>query len=164
VVPDTIQRDPVQKPTQGSLLVLNLSLKLFVVLRDFMIAPASLSIPAEFAKEAYVGCLTMSSLEALMEERRISMQTITEYFQEVFRSGQGASDTVYLVQCEVRRTRRSIEYKRVFKIVDPAIHISTHKELNPKRGSQDAINQLTGTIHVRLTVHLADIMSIVKRD
>jgi hypothetical protein len=51
MVQDSRQRDPVEKSTQGSLLVLlNLSLTLF--LRDVMIKPESLSIPAECVKGA----------------------------------------------------------------------------------------------------------------
>jgi hypothetical protein len=50
------------------------------------------------------------------------------------------------------------------EVVDPAINISTHKELNPKRAAQDVVNQLTNPTHMRLTVHLKNIFSIVKRD
>jgi hypothetical protein len=39
----------------------------------------------------------------------------------------------------------------------------THKELNPKRGSQGMINQRTNPTHIRLSGHLQSILSTVKR-
>jgi hypothetical protein len=50
---------------------------------------------------------------------------------------------------------------RMETAVDPAIHKSTHNELNPKRGSQEVIDELTNPTHIRLTVHLEDILVIV---
>jgi hypothetical protein len=83
----------VENEMQGSLLVLlNLSLKLFGFNSDSVIMTKSLSTISQCMKHAYVGnankvsggCLAMTSLEALMEEKMIAMQIITDDFHEVF--------------------------------------------------------------------------------
>jgi hypothetical protein len=50
------------------------------------------------------------------------------------------------------------------KAVDPDIHKSTHNDLNPKRGSQEVVIQMTNPTHMRLTVRLEEILTIVKRN
>jgi hypothetical protein len=61
----------------------------------------------------YGGYLTMTSLQDLMGEKKIGMKTITEDFQEMFRAGQDAFDILYLVQCEVSRMQKKIQYKNI---------------------------------------------------
>jgi hypothetical protein len=55
-------------------------------------------------------------LPSSSDERKENLiSKITEYFQEVFRSGQDHSNTVYSVQCEVRCMRKSIEYTNIYQ-------------------------------------------------
>jgi hypothetical protein len=59
--------------------------------------------------------MTVKSVKSLMEKRNVELEVITEGFDKVFMGNQASSDSVYLVQCEVRHMKKSMELKRITK-------------------------------------------------
>jgi hypothetical protein len=59
----------------------------------------------------------MTALRGLVTDKGIEIKTIIEFedFPEVFRTGQDSADVLYLVQCEVRRMIKSLQYKSYFQ-------------------------------------------------
>jgi hypothetical protein len=59
----------------------------------------------------------MTDLRGLMADKGIGIKTIIEFedFPEIFRTGRESADVLYLVQCEVRRMRKILQYKSYFQ-------------------------------------------------
>jgi hypothetical protein len=96
MVPDNRQRDPVEKASQRSLLVLlNLTLNLFRFNSDSTFTK-KLVHQRKFLKQAFVGnpnkqsvgCTTMIALRGIMAYKGIGIKTIIqlEDFPEIFRT------------------------------------------------------------------------------
>jgi hypothetical protein len=125
MVPDNRQRNPVQQASQGSLVVLlNLTLKKFRFNSDSMftkklVHQGKMPQAGLFRKphKQSVDGVTMTALRGIMADRGIEIKTILQFedFPEIFRMGQDSADVLYLVQCEIRRMRKSLQHKNYYQ-------------------------------------------------
>jgi hypothetical protein len=125
MVPNSRQRNPVEKASQGSLLVLlNLTLKLLGFNSDFMFKKKIFSTKKNLKQayvrnshKQYVGGRTMNALGGIMEDKGIGIEIIVQFedFPQIFPTGRDSANGIYVVQCEVCRMSKSVQYKSYYQ-------------------------------------------------